>query len=136
MKRKYIIPYLFVTLPLGVIMTLLLALAGRVESHAAIAAYVLVCFVLLPETVLWKLLFRYWCRASYWRMAEHVTIINICLFLTCACVMLGSSIADTLGNGLAFVPALIPYSIGIAYICFFAKRNEKYCLYEMRISIL
>lgn len=124
MKRKYLIPYLCVTLPIVGIMTALLFLTGRTESHAAIAVYILVGCVWIPETLLWRLLFRNWCKAPYWRMAEHVTAINISLLLTGGCILLGSNLSDVWSYGLAFVPALIPYIIGFAYIYFFARRNE------------
>lgn len=124
MKQKYLIPYLCVTLPIVGIMTALLFLAGQTESHAAIAVYILVGCVWIPETLLWKLLFRNWCKAPYWRMAEHVTTINISLLLTGGCILLGSNLSDVWSYGLTFVPALIPYTIGFTYIYFFARRNQ------------
>ena len=78
-----------------------------------------------------ELLFRHWCKAPYWQMAEHVTAINISLLLTGGCILLGSNLSDAWSYGLAFVPALIPYTIGFTYIYFFARRNETVYLLEM-----
>lgn len=124
MKRKYYIPYLYVTLPMVGIMTALLFLIGRTENHAAIALCILAGLVWMPEALLWKLLLRHWCKAPYWRTAEHVSVIHICLLLTSVCIVYGSILSDVWSGGVSFIPALIPYAIGLAYLYFFAQRNE------------
>ena len=124
MKRKYYLPYICVTLPIVGGITALLYLIGRMENHTAILLSVLVGLVWMPEVLLWKLLFRYWCKVPYWRMAQHVGIISISLLLTGACVLYGSFLSDVWSGGLSFVPALIPYALGLTYLHFFARRNE------------
>ena len=54
MKQKYLIPYLCVTLPIVGMMAVLLFLTGQTDSHAAIAVYILVGCVWIPETLLWN----------------------------------------------------------------------------------
>lgn len=124
MRHNQLTPALIVTLPLCVVLAGLLALAGKIESHAWLAVYVIACLVWLPQIVLWKGLFRRWCIAPHWRMAHHVTIVHVSLLLTAACLVAGSRFAEVYGYVRAFLPSLVPYLLGIAYLRYFIRRNE------------
>lgn len=128
MKRKYYLPYICVSLPIVGLITTLLYFTWQMENHTVILLSILVGLVLTPEILLWKLLFRNWCKVPYWRMAEHVSIVHICLFLTSVCIQYGSILSDVWSGGLSFIPALIPYSLSLAYLYFFANRNETFYL--------
>lgn len=124
MRHNQLTPFLFIPLPLCAILAGLLALAGKIGSHAWLAAYVIVCLVWLPQIVLWKGLFRRWCTAPHWRMAHHVTIVHVSLLLTAACLVMGSRFAEVYGYVWAFLPSLVPYLLGMAYLRYFIRRNE------------
>ncbi|RHO71569.1 hypothetical protein DW083_10905 [Parabacteroides sp. AF48-14] len=123
MTRKYIKPFVCISVPLVGLSVGLLALGRYMESDTANILFAVGSFC-LSGILLWKLLFRHWSGGPYWKMANHIIITNVTLFLTSVCLLYGSLLMESLKNILVFVPALISYTFGLGYVCLFAKRNE------------